>query len=147
MNPVEQASFFFRQGYSCSQSVLLAFAQHYGIPLDVAARISSGFGGGMGRMGRTCGAVSGGAMVLGLFQGTSNPTDKATKEKTYQLVRSFQEEFRNRCGALDCADLLGVDISTPEGLAQARAEGRFPGCSRFVEESARLLTEILSENR
>lgn len=147
MNPVDRASLFFQQGYSCSQAVLLAFAQTCGIPLEMAARISAGFGGGMGRMARTCGAVSGGTMVLGLRQGTSNPSDKVAKERAYQLTRAFQEEFKNRCGALDCADLLGADISTPEGLAQARAEGCFANCSKFVEESARLVAGMLLEKR
>lgn len=71
-------------------------------------------------------------MGLGLWQGTADPSDRAAKEHAYQLVGAFQEEFKNRCGALDCADLLGTNTSAPEWLEKARAEGRFASRLRLI---------------
>ena len=56
----------FSEGFSCSQSVLAAFAPELGLDADAALRVSAAFGGGMGRLGDTCGAVTGALMVLGL---------------------------------------------------------------------------------
>ncbi len=146
MDHSELAGAFFKQGYNCSQSVLLAFAETYGLSLEQAAQVAAGFGGGMGRLGHTCGAVSGGLMALGLARGIVIPGDKAAKEETYALARRFQARFAERFGALDCKDLLGVDISTPEGQAQARTEGRYTGCAVFVQGAAAILSEMLNEH-
>jgi len=143
MDHMERAGAFFKQGYNCSQSVLLAFAETYGLSLEQAAQVAAGFGGGMGRLGRTCGAVSGGLMAIGLARGIVWPADRDAKEQSYALARRFQALFAERYGALDCNDLLGVDISTPEGHARAQQEGRFTGCSVFVQGAAEILAEIL----
>jgi C_GCAxxG_C_C family probable redox protein len=145
MDPIEAAKQQYAQGYSCSQSVLLAFAEELGVSKEVAARVAAGFGGGMGRSGRTCGAVSGALMVIGLVQGTADPTDKVTKEKTYALTRRMLTEFRKQRGGLDCQELIGMDISTPEGYALAREKGLFSGCAAYVEASARILAGLLSD--
>jgi C_GCAxxG_C_C family probable redox protein len=142
MDPIELAGFYFKHGYNCAQSVLLAYAETYGLTTGQAAQIAAAFGGGMGRLGRTCGAVSGGLVVLGLARGTVLPEDRAAKDQTYAVARRFQAAFRERFGALDCSDLVGADISTPEGYAQARQDGRFAGCSTFVQGAAALLASV-----
>lgn len=143
MDPVEQAKENFAQGYSCSQSVILAFAEELGMGREVAARVSAGFGGGMGRTGRTCGAVSGALMAIGLMHGGTLPTDKAAKEKVYQLARKLIEEFQAQRGAVDCRDLVGADISTPEGNALAREKGLFSNCAGHVEAAARIAAQLI----
>lgn len=147
MEPIEQARKNHDLGFSCSQAVLLAFAEEYGLSADLAARVASGFGGGMGRNGRLCGAVTGAVMAVGLAVGSASPADKAAKERAYALSKRVQQEFEARCGALDCPALLGVDISTPEGLARAREEKRFASCDHFIEEAARIVAEVLDENQ
>ena len=49
---------YFKQGYNCAQSVFLAYADRYGFDKDTALRVSSSFGGGMGRLREVCGAVT-----------------------------------------------------------------------------------------
>jgi C_GCAxxG_C_C family probable redox protein len=56
----------FDEGYACSQSVLLVFANQFNLDERTAKLISSTFAGGMGRLRQKCGAVTGGFMVLGL---------------------------------------------------------------------------------
>ena len=65
----ERAQQLFGEGYNCAQSVVAAWADVYGVPEDVALRISSSFGGGIGRMRLTCGAASGLFMLAGLETG------------------------------------------------------------------------------
>ena len=146
MDHIEQAKRNIEEGYSCSQAVLMAFAEELGLSTETAARVAAGFGGGMGRSGRTCGAVSGALMVVGLVEGGTSAADKAAKERTYAMARQVMEEFEARRGALDCRELLGVDISTAEGLAQAREHKLFAGCTRHVEEAARIASDLIRGN-
>jgi len=63
---VQIATDYFKQGYNCSQSVALAFADLYGIPLPLMAHLSASYGGGIGRMRETCGSALGIFMLAGL---------------------------------------------------------------------------------
>jgi C_GCAxxG_C_C family probable redox protein len=144
MNKKELAQAHFQRGFNCSQSVLAAFSADFGLEQEIALRVAGGFGGGMGRRGETCGAVSGALMALGLKYASLDPQDKAAKEGVYQQVRLFMERFAARNGSVRCNDLLGVDISTPAGLELARAEGRFgQRCPNFVGVAAEILEELL----
>jgi C_GCAxxG_C_C family probable redox protein len=143
-DPVERAAELFAQGCSCSQAVFVAYAPELGMPLDQALKVAAGFGGGMGRCGETCGAVSGGVMVLGLRHGSGVPGDRAAKERTYEIVHRFVEAFRARHGAVDCRDLLGVSIDTPEGQQQAREQGLFKSvCPQLVRDAAELVAPFV----
>jgi C_GCAxxG_C_C family probable redox protein len=147
METTERAVSYFSQGYSCSQSVLLAFAEELGLDLSEAARLASGFGGGMGRLALTCGAVTGGFMVLGMRYGSASPDDKAAKENVYALVRRFSAQFAARNGSIACSGLLDCDISTPEGMETARERSLFKTrCPALVRDSAAILSEMLPSN-
>jgi C_GCAxxG_C_C family probable redox protein len=108
-------------------------------------RIACGFGGGM-RMAKTCGAVTGAFMVIGLKHGQARPEDKESKEKTYRLVTEFVKRFESRNGSVICKELLGCDISTPEGMKTAQARDLFSTlCPKMVLDAADILAEILSK--
>ena len=140
MDPVERCSQDFAAGFSCSQSVLRAFAANLGLDEDVAARVATSFGGGVARTGRMCGAVSGALMVIGLRYGNVLPTDRGAKEATYTLARKFLDEFALRNKSVDCPGLLGCDIGTPEGMQQAREKGLFKTlCPDYVTDAVRIL--------
>ncbi len=137
------AATHFANGYNCAQAVLMALAGRFGLDTATAARLATGFGVGMGR-GGTCGAVSGAVMALGLAGGGGGPDGAAAKAATYARARDFYARFMDRHGALICRDLIGLDPSTPEGLAQARQEGRFQTiCSRLVADAAALVAAML----
>ena len=145
MSKKETALANFKSGFNCAQSVLSAFSKDFGMDDVLAMRIAGGFGGGMGRRGDTCGAVTGALMVLGLRFATTDPEDKQGKEDTYQLVKDFMGRFADRHGALRCNDLLGVDINTAEGLHMAREEGKFKQrCPDFVGSAVEILEEFVS---
>jgi C_GCAxxG_C_C family probable redox protein len=144
MDKSEQAIATFNQGYNCSQSVLSAFSLEYGLDHLMAFKIGSAFGGGMGRQGATCGAVTGAFMVMGLKYGMTFAEDRKSIEKTYELVNEFTAKFKERHGSVICRDLLGCDISNRENLLQARKQGLFQNlCPAYVKTAVEILEEIL----
>ena len=146
MNKVESAVFSFNNGFNCCQSVLLAYCQEFGLDSQVASRLSTGFGGGMGRMAGVCGAVTGAFMVLGLKYGKMRAEDNEPKQKSYKLVRKFAEKFKARNDSIICKDILECDISTRQGLRMAREKALFSKvCPKFVQDAAEILEEMLRD--
>jgi C_GCAxxG_C_C family probable redox protein len=137
----------FTSGLACSQVVLAAFAERYGLSRDHALRLAAAFEGGTGMQADTCGALVGVYLVLGLEYGGTDPGDLTAKQTTAGKVndatRLFRECNRDR---LTCRDLLGCDISTPEGLDKALQEGVFrKRCPRFVRDAVRVAEELLDK--
>lgn len=97
----------------------------------------------MARMGETCGAVTGAFMVLGLKYGRGKIEDEEAKTRTYRLVNEFVKRFKFRNSSIVCKDLLGFDLSTPEGLKQANEKDVYVNvCPKFVQDSAIILEEL-----
>jgi len=143
----EQAVSCFEEGFNCSQAVLSVYAEEFGLSRQTALKIACGFGGGMGRMALTCGAVTGAFMVLGLRYGNVNASDKQIKEKTYGLVREFARKFEERNGSIICKELLGCDISEPKGLKSAKENGLFASvCPGLVRDAVEILEEMLEKD-
>lgn len=144
----ELAYQLFLDGYNCAQAVFCAFEDMTGIDRDTGAALASSFGGGLGRMREICGAVSGGAMVLGILKGYSDPKDGEHKKQHYALVREFAERFREQNGSYICRELLsGVNV-TPGGDPEARTEQYYKKrpCPELVRCAADILDEMLGTN-
>ncbi len=143
MNKSEHAVEQFQSGMNCSQAVLAEYAEEHGLPPDMALRIASGFGGGMGRTGGACGAVTGAVMAIGLVEQASDPRDPVARGRIQETVQSFLKEFVARNGSTQCRDLLGCDISTPRGYQLAAAEGLFrTKCAKYVEDAVDILEDL-----
>jgi len=98
------------------------------------------------RTGDTCGAVAGAIMVLGLRYGSEECVTAAGRAGVYRKVEEFTRRFRERNEFLLCRDLLGVDTSTPEGLAKAKELNLFrTRCPALVEDAATILEEMERE--
>jgi C_GCAxxG_C_C family probable redox protein len=144
MTKTDDAVTMFCDGLSCSQAVLSTFGAERGLDTELALKVATGFGGGMGRQGHTCGAVTGAIMVIGLDLGSARPGDEQSKEATYQAVKEFMARFEQECGSSVCKELLGCDISSPAGYAQARREDLFNiKCTGYVGRAMEILEEIL----
>ena len=143
---VERASNLFENGHNCAQSVLMAFCERYGLDGQMARKLSSGLGGGVGRKGDICGAANGACMVLGLHVcSTPGASEKDIYQAVIADVQKFLDTFRERCGALDCRDLIGFDISTEQGRAEARSQDVFKQrCPGFVRAAAEILEEMIA---
>ena len=122
MNKQLQAAQHHDAGYNCSQAVLIAFCKELGLSQEMAARVATGFGGGM-RHGGTCGGVTGALMVLGLKYGQVEASDQEAKMKAYKMVQEFQARFAKKHGTIVCKELLGHNIGTEEGMKCIKEQG------------------------
>ncbi len=144
MDHKEAAVQCFQKGYNCAQSVFSAYAEELGLQKDEALKISTGFGGGMARLQKTCGAVTGSFMVLGLKHGKDSKGDDSARDRTYKLVRVFTDRFTALHGSIECRTLMSCDLNTPEGQAYSRDHNLHATvCTECIKNSAALLDELL----
>ena len=80
---------FKEEGYNCCQAVVLAYNDVFDVDDNTAAALSSGFGGGMGRMREVCGSVSGMVMLAGLMAPAADPSIKVDRTRNYALVQEM----------------------------------------------------------
>jgi C_GCAxxG_C_C family probable redox protein len=144
MTKSDEAVACFKGGFSCTQALLSTFSEELGLDRETACKVASGFGGGVGRTGNICGAVSGALMVIGLKYGKSTPENCAERERTYELVQEFVREYTALHGSVNCTELLGYDLSNPEAYAEAQ-EKRIAGqkCPKLVEDAVLVLEKII----
>lgn len=139
----DRAKALFEEGYNCAQSVVLAFSEEMGMDKDTVARLSSSFGGGLGRLREVCGCVSGMAIVCGALEGYASPNAKEAKAEHYARVQSLAGAFKERNGSYICRELLsGLNVDNapvPEERTKAYYEKR--PCSELVACAAELLAE------
>ena len=146
MNNPERAVALFKEGFNCSQAVLAAYCEQFEFKQELALRVAGAFGGGMGRMGETCGAVTGAIMVVGLKFGSTTAVDLKARENAYAVVREFVHRFKGRNVSVLCRDLLDCDISTPEGMKRAKEEGIIKqSCPKFVKDAAEILDQLIEQ--
>lgn len=138
----KRATELFGSGCNCAQAVLAAMAPELGVDLETALRMASGFGGGMGRLQKTCGVVTGSIMLLGLRYGMRRASDQEAKGLCAAKVRELVAGFEVRHGSSDCRTLLGFDLRTPEDLARTHEI-----CGKYVEEGARAVSRMIFEAR
>jgi|WetSurMetagenome_2_1015567.scaffolds.fasta_scaffold214646_2 C_GCAxxG_C_C family probable redox protein len=140
----KEAVELFRSGHHCSQAIFAAFSEEYGISRDTALKIACPFGGGIGGFGRTCGALTGAIMVIGLRYGSSDPSDADAKTLSRMKTRKLIETFEKAHGSCNCNDLVGFDRSNMMG---AELKARLPyfhsTCPKFLESVIVFLEEEL----
>ena len=137
----------FKSGYNCAQAVVGAFSDLYGVPQDVALRMSASFGGGMGRMRLTCGAASGMFLLAGLENGCATTESPQKRAENYALVQELAAEFKEENGSLTCAELLGLrtgktESPTPNARTQEYYKNR--PCAMMVESACRIFAKKIS---
>ncbi|HEX3022779.1 MAG TPA: C-GCAxxG-C-C family protein [Lachnospiraceae bacterium] len=137
----------FKSGYNCSQAVFLAFCDEYGMDIETALKISSSFGGGMGRLREVCGAVSGMFMVAGMIYGYTDPKDNGTKSEHYERIQYLAKQFEKENGSIICRELLGLgkgkDSPVPE-LRTAEYYKKRP-CVELVGMAAGIMEKYINE--
>ena len=148
MSRSERAKEYFLQGYACSQAVALAFSDVMGMDEGAISKLMLPFGGGLGRLRLTCGAVSGMAAVVGAVFSKSK-LDPTNKKETYAIVQELCEKFKTENGSLICSELLsGMNVSVQVGgEAEARTQEyyRKRSCGEIVACAANIVEEYLIE--
>jgi C_GCAxxG_C_C family probable redox protein len=143
---VDLAAACFKEGFSCSQAVLSACSERFGLDREMALRVAGAFGGGMARTGGTCGAVTGAFMVIGLKHGKTKADDNNAREKTYELAKEFTARFVERNKSIVCKELLGHDLSTPEGREAVKEKKLATTiCPKFVQDAVEIVVDIVKE--
>lgn len=147
-NHAEKACRLFMEGRNCAQAVFAAFSDVTGIDEELSLRLSSSFGGGMGRMREVCGAVSGMFMVAGVLYGYSSADDDAEKAEHYRRIQLLAEKFKEKYNTINCGELLkNLKVNTnpvPEKRTKEYYKAR--PCIRFVEAAAEILDEYIECN-
>ncbi len=148
--PADVALARFGKGHACSQAVFSTFAERMGVDYATAMKVASGFGGGM-YAGSVCGAVTGAYMALGLKYG-QDPNAPIAK-----IVREFAERFRAKHQSVNCADLIGVDLSRVDlsdpvavkALKEKLMKEKNPIalCGSFVRDAAEIVEAMMKESR
>lgn len=138
----------FLKGYNCTQAIAVTFASELGLDEKTAARLSCGFGGGMGRMREVCGTFSGVVMVLSWLYGYSEPKNIAAKTALYEKIRALAEKFRADNGSIICHDLLGLARAEESAVPEARTPEYYKKrpCPELCRYAANILEEFIREN-
>jgi C_GCAxxG_C_C family probable redox protein len=148
MSRAEKAKEYFMQGYACSQAVALAFSDLIEIEEGMIAKLTLPFGGGLGRLRLTCGAVSGIAFVIGSIfaKGENSPENK---KKTYAITQELCLKFKGEYGSLICQELLeGMNVPVQVGgQAEPRTQEYYQkrSCADMVAFAAQILDNYLRE--
>ncbi len=138
----------FMEGSNCSESTLLGISESLGKNCKFIPQIASGFGGGFGRHGEVCGAISGAVMAIGLVHGRKDPKDSEGKEKIYGIIDEYLKIFTEKYGTLNCRNLTGCDMLTPEGLKKIRDEKVHVNiCAPIVEFAEREALKLINEKK
>ena len=147
MTHVEKANDLFCRKFHCSQAVFAAFSEELGLSEEQALKIGACFGSGM-RKGEVCGACTGALMALGLKFGQAKEQDMESRSKTNEVTDRFLDKFKKENGSYMCKELLGCDLSTEEGIAQALEKKLFTEfCPKMVETATKIAEEILKERK
>lgn len=143
---IKRAEELFMQGYNCAQSVTAAFADIYGYTEQQALTLSAGFGGGIGRMRKTCGAACGMFILAGMDCGSCHADDRDGKSHNYKVIQDLANAFKQRFGTLECSELLNLKKDTPlshvasERTAEYYAERP---CVNQVVAAAKIFAEYI----
>lgn len=143
---VEIAVESFRSDLNCAQSVVSVYAEEMNFDRNLALSISCGFGGGMGRLQETCGAVTGAYMILGISACKKYTDYKLRKEVTYTAIQEFSEKFREIHGTLNCRELINCDLKTEEGHSFLKKNNLSENvCEKCILDAIRLTEEIIKK--
>ncbi|SFD11717.1 C-GCAxxG-C-C family protein [Ruminococcus albus] len=144
----EKAVSLFTQGCNCAQAVFAAFSDVTGMDEELAKRLSSSFGGGMGRMREVCGTCSAMFMVAGILYGEGTELDDKLKSEHYKRIQYLADEFRKEHDTILCRDLLkGLAVtSTPTPEKRTEQYYKVRPCAKFVKTAAEILDRYLEEN-
>ena len=137
----------FMEGYNCSQAVTLAFADLFDMDRQMLLRMSSSFGGGMGRLREVCGAVSGMFIVVGFLYGYEDPKASEEKAAHYSRIQELARRFKEYQGSIVCRELLGLESKESSPVPEKRTEVYYQKrpCPQIVGIAAMILEQYLAE--
>ena len=143
-NREKQALRNFASGYNCAQSMFMAYADLLGLTQEQAARLSAGFGGGIGRLRQNCGAFSAAVMLCGALEGPDG-ADKAKRTQVYARVQEVYRRFLEEMGTTQCGELLGRSAEAPRPEERTAAYYASRPCAKIILQACRIIEEQLQD--
>ena len=146
-NP-EKAANNFENGYNCAQSVFMVYSEKFGIGTETALKLSSSFGGGMGRLREVCGAVSAMFMIAGLAKGYTENNNDDIKGKHYQLIQTLAQKFKEKHGTIICRELLGLDRYENSSFIPTKRTPQYykeRPCKEFIYDACTIIDKYIFE--
>ena len=147
-NPrAEKAQMLFKSGYNCAQAVAMAFADIIGEDEKRVAKLTSGFGGGVGRMREVCGSVLGMTFIMSALYGYDSTDEFQDKQKLYTEIQLLCEKFKSDNGSIICRELLGLSpMSAPSPTPEKRTDEFYKKrpCAELVYISAKNLEDYIN---
>ena len=142
----EKAVELFHTGYNCAQSVFCAFCEDFGMDFETGLKLSSSFGGGMGRLREVCGAVSAMFMIAGLKYGYTEPNNDTVKQTHYRRIQKLAEEFEEKHKTIICREILGLPKGKDSPVPSKRTEEYYASrpCEKCIADAARIIEKFIS---
>lgn len=135
----------FNSGMNCAQSVLLAYSEQFKLDENLAFQISSGFGGGMGRLQKTCGAVTGAFMVIGIHNCEKYSNHRLQTDNNRSMIQEFNRIFLTKHESLDCKELIKCDLNTKEGQEYSKKnQVKKNICEKCITNSIEIVEALLN---
>ena len=137
----KRAKELFEDGYNCTQSVFCAFCEDFGIDFETGLKLSSSFGGGMGKLREVCGAVSAMFMIAGLKYGYTSNNDDEAKAAHYKRIQNLAEKFKEKYGTIICRELLGLDSDGYIPAKRTQEYYKTRPCGDIVAYAAKIISD------
>ncbi|MFW5758288.1 MAG: C-GCAxxG-C-C family protein [Bacteroidota bacterium] len=144
----ELAKQAFYNGYNCAQTVLKSFKNEFDFDDVMAMGMSAGFGGGMGKMQKTCGAVTGAFMVLGLYCAQKYSDNIMIKQETGTMSAAFHQKFLELNNTSNCIELLKTSLNTREGKKYYDQQNlRQKVCQKCIYDAIDIVEGIIKKDK
>lgn len=148
------ASDYEKRCTGCAQSVVAGLIDALGLEDagEGVFRAASGLADGIGLTGDgSCGALTGGCMVIGLLFGRERKDhqDMMKPMRSYLMCKELHGDFIERYGSCRCFDiqekLMGrtFNMYDPEQLKEAFSSGMMEHCSGVVGNAAAKAAELI----
>ena len=147
-NYSENGRKLFKEGYNCAQAVFCTFVDDLGINFETALKLTSSFGGGMGRLREVCGAVSAMFMIAGLKYGYTLPNNDKIKAEHYKRIQELAEKFKEKHNTIICRELLGLKYQTDNPIPEKRTDEYYKNrpCEQIIADACEIMGDYLDKN-
>lgn len=127
-------------GYCCSQILIITYLESHCMENVALVKAMGGLCVGVGNSGKTCGIVTGGSCLFGLYaaKGIDTETrDDNLKKMIQKYIQWFEEEFEST----ECVDIITVDVFNAINQNEV-----YPiKCGNAIQKSYKKINEILKE--
>lgn len=122
-----------REGFECSQILMILSLELEGEENSELVRAMGGLNSGMGRSGNACGALTGGACVLGRLV-CKGEAEEMPHSRANEIISNYVNWFTGNYGDGSCNTIIGGDFS------QVMLK-----CSPVIESCFEKIVEIIEE--